>query len=101
VDPKLRDFCPNGPHITRVAANDAFNPGLHESLSPDGPKAPEPTRKLIYTANLNRNDIVAPWLREGKGTAGLSESGATNLRTWDFFVILRSINNLNSEDLGD
>jgi hypothetical protein len=51
VDPQLRDSCPNGPNIAWVAADDAFNPGLNESLGPEVPKASEPTRKLLCTAN--------------------------------------------------
>jgi hypothetical protein len=51
VDPQLRDSCPNGPNIAWIAADEAFNPGLNKRLSPEVPKAPEPTRKLLCTAN--------------------------------------------------
>jgi hypothetical protein len=51
VDPQLRDSCPYRPEIARIPADDAFNPGLNESLSPEFPKASEPTRKLLCTAN--------------------------------------------------
>jgi hypothetical protein len=51
VDPQLRDSCPNGPNIAWIAADEAFNPGLNERLGPEVPKAPEPTCKLLCTAN--------------------------------------------------
>ena len=51
VDPQLRNSGPNGPNITWIAADDAFNPGLNERLGPEVPKASEPTRKLLCTAN--------------------------------------------------
>jgi hypothetical protein len=51
VDPQLRDSCPNGPNIAWIAADDAFNPGLYERLSPEVPKASEPTCELLCTAN--------------------------------------------------
>jgi hypothetical protein len=51
VDPQLRDSCPNGPNIAWIAADDAFNPGLNERLSPEVPKASEPTCELLCTAN--------------------------------------------------
>jgi hypothetical protein len=51
VDPQLRISGPNGPNIAWIAADDAFNPGLNERLSPEVPKASEPTRKLLSTAD--------------------------------------------------
>ena len=51
MDPQLRDSCPNGLNIAWIAADDAFNPDLYERLSPEVPKASEPTRKLLCTAN--------------------------------------------------
>jgi hypothetical protein len=69
VDPQLRNSSPNGPNIAWIAADDAFNPGLNQCLSPEAPKASEPTRKLLCTANLNNSNTVAPWLRAGKDSA--------------------------------
>jgi len=51
VDPQLRNSRPNGPTIAWIAADDAFNPGLNERLSPEIPKAFEPARKLLCAAN--------------------------------------------------
>jgi hypothetical protein len=51
VDPQLRDSRHNRPNIAWIAADDAFNPGLNERLSPDIPKAPEPSGKLLCAAN--------------------------------------------------
>jgi hypothetical protein len=51
VDPQLRYSSPNGPYIVWIAADDAFNSRLNERLSPEVPKASEPTRKLLCTAN--------------------------------------------------
>ena len=51
VDPPLRNSSTNGPNIAWIAADDAFNPGLNERLSPEVPKASEPLRKLLRTAN--------------------------------------------------
>jgi hypothetical protein len=77
----LRDTCPDGPNIAWIAADDAFNPGLNQRLSPEVPKAPEPTRKLFCAANRNHADSVAPWLRAGKGSTRHSQRSGTILRT--------------------
>jgi hypothetical protein len=37
VDPQLRDSSSDGPDITRIAAEEALNPGLHERLCPEIP----------------------------------------------------------------
>jgi hypothetical protein len=49
INPQLRYSSTYGAYIAWIAANEALNPGLHDRLGPQIPKAPEPKLELIGT----------------------------------------------------
>ena len=59
-------FRSDGPDITRIAADETLDPGLHGRLGPEIPKASEPTREHIGTTDCNHLAIVAMRLRPGR-----------------------------------
>ena len=70
----------NGPNVAWIAADEAFNLGLNESHSPDGPKASEP--KQIHLCGERKCIlIIVPRLRVYKGSAQVSQWFGPILRT--------------------
>lgn len=81
VDPQLRHACPYRPDITRIAANEALNPGLNLRLGPQITKTPKPSSELLCTADFKHLNSVAPWLRPCKGPERHPRNEVAILRT--------------------
>jgi len=64
VDPQLRHAGPNGLDVTRIAADEALDPGLNLRPGPQITETRKPSDEPLCLADFNHKPTVAGWLRQ-------------------------------------
>jgi hypothetical protein len=63
VDPQLGHASPNGLDVTRIAADEALDPGENLRPAPQITETRKPSDESLCLADFNHAPTVAPWLR--------------------------------------